>query len=213
MTVVGLFSQNGSAPGGKSKGSGSNPFGAARPREEVLAEKGQDWRELEEKLESAKIREEKPSFSKKPVNPGASQERTEQAWRKPVSSVETNHVEPTETPRSVNSFYYACLVLLSLYDNICWFSCLIYNCACSYSPNLIFFIILCCFIVFIRCLIDVLCTNEVLCHVFIIKKLFKIFSVSLFSALKKMGRMLQLRINQNFGLNSTSSVIKILCSS
>ncbi|XP_078166878.1 glycine-rich protein [Carex rostrata] len=93
-------SENGSAPGGKSKGSGSNPFGAARPREEVLAEKGQDWRELEEKLESAKIREEKPSFSKKPVNSGASQERTEQAWRKPVNSVEANHVEPTEAPSS-----------------------------------------------------------------------------------------------------------------
>jgi Plant specific eukaryotic initiation factor 4B len=115
----------------KSKGSGSNPFGAARPREEVLAEKGKDWRELEEKLESVKIREEKPSFSKKTIGTGngatgTSQYRTEQAWRKPVNSEETNHVEPTETTRSVNFFYYACT---SLYDHLCWLTCW-YHCRC-----------------------------------------------------------------------------------
>lgn len=105
---------------GKSKGSCLNPFGAARPREEVLAEKGQDWRELEQKLESAKIREEKPSFSKKTLGTvngttGASQDRTEQGWRKPVNSEEAKHVEPTETPRSVNFFYsvwYYCLFMI-----------------------------------------------------------------------------------------------------
>ncbi|KAG6407840.1 hypothetical protein SASPL_130839 [Salvia splendens] len=36
---------------------GSNPFGQARPREEVLKEKGQDWKKIEEKLESTKIKE------------------------------------------------------------------------------------------------------------------------------------------------------------
>lgn len=39
------------------KPKGSNPFGAARPREEVLKEKGQDWKEMEEKLESTKLKE------------------------------------------------------------------------------------------------------------------------------------------------------------
>ncbi|GAB2219445.1 hypothetical protein Droror1_Dr00007080 [Drosera rotundifolia] len=33
---------------------GANPFGAARPREEVLAEKGKDWKEIEERLEAKK---------------------------------------------------------------------------------------------------------------------------------------------------------------
>ncbi|XVF43884.1 hypothetical protein PTKIN_Ptkin02bG0076600 [Pterospermum kingtungense] len=32
-----------------------NPFGAARPREEVLAEKGLDWRKLESEIESKKV--------------------------------------------------------------------------------------------------------------------------------------------------------------
>ncbi|KAG0457488.1 hypothetical protein HPP92_022645 [Vanilla planifolia] len=46
----------------------SNPFGAARPREEVLAEKGQDWKKLDEKLEPMKVMEgvpSGPSFGKK----------------------------------------------------------------------------------------------------------------------------------------------------
>lgn len=33
----------------------SNPFGAARPREEVLAEKGLDWKKLESEIESKKV--------------------------------------------------------------------------------------------------------------------------------------------------------------
>ncbi|CAN6817276.1 hypothetical protein HID58_090426 [Brassica napus] len=36
---------------------GANPFGNARPREEVLAEKGQDWKEIDEKLEAVKLKE------------------------------------------------------------------------------------------------------------------------------------------------------------
>lgn len=39
------------------KSKGSNPFGEARPREEVLKEKGQDWKKIDEKLESMKIKE------------------------------------------------------------------------------------------------------------------------------------------------------------
>ncbi|XP_074275648.1 eukaryotic translation initiation factor 4B3-like [Silene latifolia] len=38
------------------KGKG-NPFGAARPREEVLKEKGQDWKEIDQKLDAVKINE------------------------------------------------------------------------------------------------------------------------------------------------------------
>ncbi|CAA0807689.1 glycine-rich protein [Striga hermonthica] len=42
---------------GMVKPKSSNPFGEARPREEVLKEKGQDWKEIEEKLESMKVKE------------------------------------------------------------------------------------------------------------------------------------------------------------
>ncbi|CAL9052794.1 unnamed protein product [Musa banksii] len=50
------------------KTKGSNPFGEARPREEVLAEKGQDWKKIDEKLETRKIGDappERSSFGKK----------------------------------------------------------------------------------------------------------------------------------------------------
>ncbi|GMJ03572.1 hypothetical protein like AT4G38710 [Hibiscus trionum] len=39
------------------KPKGANPFGEARPREEVLKQKGKDWKEIDEKLESMKIKE------------------------------------------------------------------------------------------------------------------------------------------------------------
>ncbi|CAL5341258.1 hypothetical protein CsSME_00025570 [Camellia sinensis var. sinensis] len=52
---VGDSQQDGSVTVVKPKG--LNPFGAARPREEVLKEKGQDWKEIDEKLESTKIKE------------------------------------------------------------------------------------------------------------------------------------------------------------
>ncbi|XP_010920187.2 eukaryotic translation initiation factor 4B3 [Elaeis guineensis] len=41
--------------GSMEKSKGSNPFGEARPREEVLAEKGQDWKKIEEKLEARSV--------------------------------------------------------------------------------------------------------------------------------------------------------------
>ncbi|XP_078442845.1 glycine-rich protein [Wolffia australiana] len=67
------------------KNKGLNPFGAARPREEVLAEKGQDWKQIEERLESVKIREERSeSVSKKGFGLGTLvPEKTERSWRKP----------------------------------------------------------------------------------------------------------------------------------
>ncbi|KAE8702240.1 hypothetical protein F3Y22_tig00110485pilonHSYRG00119 [Hibiscus syriacus] len=39
------------------KPKGANPFGEARPREEVLKGKGKDWKEIDEKLEAMKIKE------------------------------------------------------------------------------------------------------------------------------------------------------------
>ncbi|KAF3434637.1 hypothetical protein FNV43_RR21722 [Rhamnella rubrinervis] len=75
------------------KPKGSNPFGDARPREEVLAEKGKDWKKIDEHLESVKIKEAdekadggsaygKRSFG---IGNGRAGDRTERAWRKPDS--------------------------------------------------------------------------------------------------------------------------------
>ncbi|KAK1381529.1 eukaryotic translation initiation factor 4B2-like [Heracleum sosnowskyi] len=44
----------GSGGGGKVVGSKPNPFGAARPREEVLSEKGLDWRKVDLEIEAKK---------------------------------------------------------------------------------------------------------------------------------------------------------------
>ncbi|KAK9165176.1 hypothetical protein Scep_000367 [Stephania cephalantha] len=55
LPVDNVEQQLGLNSAGKSKG--SNPFGEARPREEVLAEKGQDWKKIDEQLESVKIKE------------------------------------------------------------------------------------------------------------------------------------------------------------
>ncbi|VFQ78389.1 unnamed protein product [Cuscuta campestris] len=71
---------NGNGSPGKPKG--SNPFGEARPREEVLKEKGQDWKEIEQKLESMKMKDVgKKSFGSS--NGRTSPEDiTERSWRK-----------------------------------------------------------------------------------------------------------------------------------
>lgn len=71
---------------------GSNPFGEARPREEVLKEKGQDWKEIEEKLEATKIKEvvsDGPDPARKNFWSGRErrqEEKSERAWRKPDSA-------------------------------------------------------------------------------------------------------------------------------
>ncbi|CAE6150707.1 unnamed protein product [Arabidopsis arenosa] len=84
------------------KPKGANPFGNARPREEVLAEKGQDWKEIDEKLEADKLKDvsaaiEKPD-EKSPGKMGfglgngrKDDERTERSWRK---STEQSEEEP-----------------------------------------------------------------------------------------------------------------------
>ncbi|KAI3728914.1 hypothetical protein L6452_17559 [Arctium lappa] len=66
------------------KGSNSNPFGDARPREYVLEEKGKDWREIDEKLESMKMKEvdgPKRGFR----TAAAIEDQSEKSWRKDVS--------------------------------------------------------------------------------------------------------------------------------
>ncbi|XP_043714111.1 eukaryotic translation initiation factor 4B3-like [Telopea speciosissima] len=83
--------QQGSGSTVKSKG--SNPFGEARPREEVLAEKGEDWKKIDEQLESMKLKKmdsggfDGPSLGKKILeseNGRASppEDCTERNWRK-----------------------------------------------------------------------------------------------------------------------------------
>ncbi|CAL1385131.1 unnamed protein product [Linum trigynum] len=71
----------------------SNPFGSARPREEVLAEKGQDWKEIDEKLESMKLNikneedkvEKLDKTSRWSFGRVGSGETVERSWRKPDS--------------------------------------------------------------------------------------------------------------------------------
>ncbi|KAM0950347.1 putative plant specific eukaryotic initiation factor 4B [Dioscorea sansibarensis] len=80
-----LVNESSGDPPVKSKG--ENPFGAARPREEVLAEKGQDWKKIDEKLELTKIREapqEGKIFGRKGSRNGngALEDRAERSWRK-----------------------------------------------------------------------------------------------------------------------------------
>ncbi|KAL3515018.1 hypothetical protein ACH5RR_021920 [Cinchona calisaya] len=77
------------------KPKGSSPFGDARPREEVLKEKGQDWKEIVEKLESTKMKEtaaaveEKPAFGRRGFGSGNwrgslhQEDKNERSWRKP----------------------------------------------------------------------------------------------------------------------------------
>ncbi|XP_034682134.1 eukaryotic translation initiation factor 4B3-like [Vitis riparia] len=109
---------DGQQPGSGSvaKPKGPNPFGEARPREEVLAEKGQDWKEIEEKLESVKLKDvgspgvgqtDGPSFGKRSFGSGNAraslpESRTEKSWRKPESEdvraakTEDEHEEKTQ---------------------------------------------------------------------------------------------------------------------
>ncbi|XP_024993504.1 eukaryotic translation initiation factor 4B3-like [Cynara cardunculus var. scolymus] len=80
------------------KGSNLNPFGDARPREQVLKEKGQDWREIDEKLDSMKMKE---VDSKRGFRTAAAiEDQSEKSWRKNVSpsSSENNEIGNAEEP-------------------------------------------------------------------------------------------------------------------
>lgn len=75
------------------KPKGPSPFGEARPREEVLAEKGQDWKKIDEQLETMKIKEtveQKEGFGKRGFGSGNGRaslpdDRIERSWRKAES--------------------------------------------------------------------------------------------------------------------------------
>ncbi|KAI3863625.1 hypothetical protein MKX03_031676 [Papaver bracteatum] len=81
-------------PASMTKTKGSNPFGDARPREEILESKGQDWKKMDEQFDSIKIKENgsngtgptdgSSSFGKKSFGNGNGSE-TERSWRKPGS--------------------------------------------------------------------------------------------------------------------------------
>nr|DAD22396.1 TPA_asm: hypothetical protein HUJ06_023859 [Nelumbo nucifera] len=87
-------------PGITTRAKGSSPFGEARPREEVLAEKGQDWKKIDEQLESVKIKDinnggplhnDGLSLGKKSFGTGNGrvslpEDRTERSWRKTDSA-------------------------------------------------------------------------------------------------------------------------------
>ncbi|XWS40158.1 hypothetical protein CRYUN_Cryun18bG0116200 [Craigia yunnanensis] len=80
------------------KPKGANPFGEARPREEVLKEKGKDWKEIDEKLEAVKIKEtvavtEKEKGGKASFRNGRAP--VERSWRK-SNSVEAAAADADE---------------------------------------------------------------------------------------------------------------------
>ncbi|XVF00930.1 hypothetical protein REPUB_Repub04eG0044600 [Reevesia pubescens] len=84
------------------KPKGANPFGEARPREEVLKVKGKDWKEIDEKLEAVKIKEtvavtEKERGGK--VGFGNGRAQVERSWRK-NESVEAAASDADQQPRS-----------------------------------------------------------------------------------------------------------------
>ncbi|KAJ8572180.1 hypothetical protein K7X08_008691 [Anisodus acutangulus] len=89
--------QNGNEPVAVAKPKGANPFGAARPREEVLKEKGQDWKEINQKLESLKVSESsdggapvvKKAWGSPNGKPSFRDEKTERSWFRPLSADET----------------------------------------------------------------------------------------------------------------------------
>lgn len=63
---------------------GSNPFGDARPREQVLKEKGEDWKEMDEKLEAMKIKDlgSGDRMKRGVGRPKSNEDSTEGSWRK-----------------------------------------------------------------------------------------------------------------------------------
>ncbi|XP_019165525.1 PREDICTED: eukaryotic translation initiation factor 4B3-like [Ipomoea nil] len=77
---IGEGQQNDNGTTGKPKG--SNPFGQARPREEILKEKGQDWKEIDHKLESLKMKEAGKKSSGSSKEGASPEKRTERSWRR-----------------------------------------------------------------------------------------------------------------------------------
>lgn len=99
--TVPVSNENGTA----AKPKGSNPFGEARPREEVLAEKGKDWKEIDEKLHSVKIdgnkekgeRGNSSSFGRWSFGNGRAGSGVERSWRKPDVDDSSSRPQSAET--------------------------------------------------------------------------------------------------------------------
>ncbi|GLT30708.1 hypothetical protein SLA2020_054990 [Shorea laevis] len=93
------------SPVAVAKPKGSNPFGEARPREEVLAEKGKDLKEIDEKLESATIKEvsgaEKGDRGRGSYGVGNRRASAERSWRK-NESVDAASAEPQSEEKPDN---------------------------------------------------------------------------------------------------------------
>ncbi|MFS7978445.1 putative plant specific eukaryotic initiation factor 4B [Helianthus anomalus] len=81
---------------------GSNPFGEARPREEVLKEKGEDWKEIDEKLEAMKMKElgSGDRFKRGGGKPRSVEDSSEKSWRK-NQAVDAD-VAPTSSENNEN---------------------------------------------------------------------------------------------------------------
>ncbi|XP_065866008.1 eukaryotic translation initiation factor 4B3 [Euphorbia lathyris] len=89
--------------GGGAKPKGSSPFGDARPREAVLAEKGQDWKQIDEKLDSSKetVKAENGNPSSKAWSFGNGRgapwsNPAERSWKKPDVADTESHPERAE---------------------------------------------------------------------------------------------------------------------
>ncbi|XVF45482.1 hypothetical protein PTKIN_Ptkin02bG0210100 [Pterospermum kingtungense] len=88
------------------KPKGANPFGEARPREEVLKEKGKDWKEIDEKLKAVKIKEtvavtEEEGRGK--VSFGNGRVPMERSWRKSESVEATAGVDQPQSPEKTEN--------------------------------------------------------------------------------------------------------------
>ncbi|KAL9370721.1 hypothetical protein Peur_035861 [Populus x canadensis] len=96
--------------GAVEKPKGSNPFGDARPREEVLKEKGMDYKEIDEKLDSVKISSERSkdversdSFGKRGFGIGRGGSGNERSWRKPDVADSGSRPQSAETTENGNN--------------------------------------------------------------------------------------------------------------
>ncbi|KAL9238376.1 hypothetical protein vseg_012806 [Gypsophila vaccaria] len=95
----------------------ANPFGAARPREEVLKEKGKDWKEIDEKLEALKLKEAERTAAaaeggRRGFGFGRSEgvdDRSVGAWRRPgllsnaTAVAAVSEASPSAEPETVES--------------------------------------------------------------------------------------------------------------
>ncbi|KAE8681222.1 hypothetical protein F3Y22_tig00111338pilonHSYRG00391 [Hibiscus syriacus] len=77
------------------KPKGANPFGEARPREEVLKEKGKDWKEIDENLEAIKIKETVEEARVRKASFGNGRAPAERSWRK------NDSVEAADQPKDL----------------------------------------------------------------------------------------------------------------